>query len=137
MICLHPDLFVTVEQLDGERAPQPRPLASGFSKGTAYRVLGLHSPSETSEAYFILANDRDEVWFVSNRHFRAHGIVPGATALRMPATQAALPSGDGLAASYEGDGAAHGVPGLCDGREHTPEAGSAARPRHVGSASAL
>jgi hypothetical protein len=136
MICLHPDLFVVVEQLDGERAPQPRPLASGFSKGIAYRVLGLHSPSETSEAYFILANDRDEVWFVSNRHFRAHAIVPGATALRMPATQAVLPSGDGLAA-YEGDGAALGVPVLCDGQEHTRAASAPRRERHVGSASAL
>ncbi len=126
MICLHPDLFVTVEQLEGDRAPQPRPLQSGFSKGTAYRVLGLHSPSETSEAYFILANDRDEVWFVSNRHFRAHGIMPGATQLRLPA-HAAVSSGDGMALSYEGDGSTLPVPVLCDGREH----------EHIGSANAL
>lgn len=117
MICLHPDLFVTVEQMEGERAPQPRPLASGFSTGTAYRVLGLHSPSETSEAYFILANDRDEVWFVSNRHFRAHAIVPGASMLRFR-VEAPMHAGDGMRTAYEGDGAGHGVPVLCDGHDH-------------------
>jgi hypothetical protein len=36
----------------------------------AYRVIGVHSPSETSECYFILSNDRNEVWFISNRHCR-------------------------------------------------------------------
>lgn len=94
MLAFTPDLFVVVQQLDGERAPQPRPLASGFSTGTAYRVLGVHTPSETAEAYFILSNDRDEVWFVSNRHFRTHALVPGITALRLPV---AVPSGDGAA----------------------------------------
>ena len=123
MICLHPDLFVVVEQLEGDRAPQPRPLASGFSRGTAYRVLGLHSPSETSEAYFIVANDRDEVWFVSNRHFRAYGILPGSTALHLPA-HTALPSGDGMATAFEGDGSTVPVPVLSDGHE-TPHVGCA------------
>ncbi len=91
MSTLHPDLFVVVQQVDGPRAPQPRPLDSGFSLGTAYRVLGLHAPSETGEAYFVLSNDRDEVWFVSNRHFRTYALVPGVTALRLSATH----SGDG------------------------------------------
>lgn len=92
MLAFLPDLFVVVHEFPGERAPQPRPLASGFSGGTAYRVLGVHTPSETAEAYFILSNDRDEVWFVSNRHFRTHALVPGTTALRLPL---AVPSGDG------------------------------------------
>ncbi len=90
MITLCPGLYVTVQEVEGARAPQPRPLASGFSTGTAYRVLGLHSPSETSEAYFILSNDRDEVWFVSNRHFRTHSLQPDLTAFRLP-----LAPGDG------------------------------------------
>ena len=77
----------------------PRPLDSGFSTASAYRVLGLHAPSETGEAYFILSNDRDEVWFVSNRHFRTYALVPGTTALRM-------------AAGHAGDGQAGAVPHL-------------------------
>lgn len=72
-ICLQEDLWVTVEQLQGARAPQPLPLESGFSPQSRYKVLGVHCPSETSEAYFVLCNDRDEVWFISNRHFRVSG----------------------------------------------------------------
>lgn len=30
----------------------------------------MFEPSETSDAYFILSNDRDEVWFICNRHLR-------------------------------------------------------------------
>ncbi|CAN5433229.1 hypothetical protein BH11ARM1_BH11ARM1_15130 [soil metagenome] len=67
---LQEEIWVVVEQLNGPHAPRPMPLESGFSPGSAYRVIGLHCPSETSEAYFILCNDRDEVWFISNRHFR-------------------------------------------------------------------
>ncbi len=92
MLTIHPDLFVVVQQADGPRAPRPLPLESGFSVGCAYRVLGVHAPSETGEAYFILSNDRDEVWFVSNRHFRTHALVPGSPALRLPMT---MHAGDG------------------------------------------
>jgi hypothetical protein len=69
-IYLSDGVWVTVLQLEGPRAPRPLPLESGFEEGVQYKVLGVHSPSETSEAYFILCNDRDEVWFISNRHFR-------------------------------------------------------------------
>ena len=142
MLCLHPDLFVVVKQLEGERVPQPRPLSSGFSDGMSYRVLGLHTPSETSESYFILANDHDEVWFVPNRHFRAHSIVPGSTALRLPVRQHepfSASSGDGVGAWYEGDGAALNVPVavLCDGHEHAHENGSDTRTVRMGGANAL
>lgn len=74
MIYFEPGIYVVVEQLEEERAPHPLPLASGFSERFAYRLLGIYTPSETSEAYFILANDSDEIWFISNRHFRAHAI---------------------------------------------------------------
>ena len=93
VLALNPDLFVVVHEMEGDRAPMPRPLASGFTPDKAYRVLGCHSPSETSEAYFILSNDRDEVWFVSNRHFRTYALLPGTTALRVPRV-----SGDGTSA---------------------------------------
>lgn len=70
MLAYHPHLFVRVEQLEGPRAPLPRPLESGFRAGRLYRVLGVYNPSETSDAYFILANDRDEMWFICQRHLR-------------------------------------------------------------------
>lgn len=74
MIHIEPGLYVTVVQTTERRAPQPLPLESGFSTHYAYRVLGVYSPSETSEAFFILSNDRDEIWFISNRHLRAYKI---------------------------------------------------------------
>jgi hypothetical protein len=84
MITVETGLYVRIEEMQGERAPQPRPLASGFSRDVAYRVLGVHAPSETSEAYLILANDRDELWFISNRHVRAQRLERGHSQLGMP-----------------------------------------------------
>lgn len=69
-VYLQDALWVVVCEAERPNAPCPRPLSSGFSPDRAYRVLGLHCPSETSEAYFILCNDRNEVWFISNQHFR-------------------------------------------------------------------
>jgi hypothetical protein len=69
---LQNELWVVVEESHRPHAPRPLPLESGFSSDKAYRVMGLHCPSETSEAYFILCNDRDEVWFISNQHFRVY-----------------------------------------------------------------
>ena len=86
MLTFENALYLRVEQLCG--GPSPLPLASGFSAGTAYRALGLYNPSETSDAYFVFANDRDEIWFICNRHLRAIGILPAHTAMRMPLAQA-------------------------------------------------
>jgi hypothetical protein len=69
-IYIQPHLFVRIEQYGGDRAPQPLPLESGFSKDRVYEILGIHTPSETAEAYLVLRNDRDELWFISNRHVR-------------------------------------------------------------------
>lgn len=69
-IFIQPDVYVRVEQFKGERAPQPLPLSSGFSENRIYRVLGIHTASESAEAFLILKNDRNEMWFISNRHFR-------------------------------------------------------------------
>jgi len=69
-IYLQQELWVVVQESERPNAPVPRPLSSGFSTDKAYQVLGLHCPSETSEAYLILCNDRNELWFVSNQHFR-------------------------------------------------------------------
>jgi hypothetical protein len=75
MIYLESGLYLRVTELkDG---PKPLPLKSGFSEGSAYLALGLYNPSETSDAYFILSNDRDEIWFICNRHLRTHALMPG------------------------------------------------------------
>jgi hypothetical protein len=81
MVTIEHDLYVVVSEMKGEHAPLPKPLPNGFSENIAYRVLGLHSASETSEAYLILVNDNKELWFISNRHMRAHGLFPGRTQL--------------------------------------------------------
>lgn len=81
MTNLEPGLYLRVEQLD--KGPLPLPLASGFSIGQAYRALGIYNPSETSDAYFILANDRDEVWFICNRHLRTFALMHERTQLRI------------------------------------------------------
>ncbi|HMZ12443.1 MAG TPA: hypothetical protein PKW88_17130 [Plasticicumulans sp.] len=83
MIAYESGLYVRIEEFPGPRAPLPRPLDSGFSPDVAYRVLGLFNPSETSDAYFILSNDRDEIWFICNRHLRTTGIRSGGP-LRLP-----------------------------------------------------
>ena len=80
MIHLESGLYLRVQQ--NPLRPHPLPLESGFSLNTAYRALGIHSPSETSECYFILCNDRDETWFISNRHMRIVGLDPARRDLR-------------------------------------------------------
>ena len=68
MLWLEQGLYVRIQELDN--GPKPLPLQSGFSAGMAYRALGCFNPSETADAYYVLANDRDEVWFICNRHVR-------------------------------------------------------------------
>lgn len=81
MLTLETGLYLRVEQLPN--GPPPLPLSSGFNGGTAYRALGLFNPSETSDAYFIFSNDRDEIWFICNRHLRALGVLGKSSAMRM------------------------------------------------------
>ena len=81
MVVFEPGLYLRVEEL--ENGPKPFPLQSGFSKGCAYRALGLYNPSETSDAYFVLSNDRDEVWFICNRHLRTIAVLPQEHRLRI------------------------------------------------------
>lgn len=82
LIALENGLYLRVQELPN--GPKPFPLQSGFNPDTAYRALGLFNPSETSDAYFILSNDRDEVWFICNRHLRTAALVAGHGALRVP-----------------------------------------------------
>ena len=48
-------------RISGPRAPQPLPLQNGFSADRLYRVLGIYNASESSDAFFILANDRNQM----------------------------------------------------------------------------
>ncbi len=65
-INLSNDLLVTVSQC--EKAPTPLLLDDEFSEDRSYKVLDAHSVSESSEAYFILSNNHNEIWIISNRH---------------------------------------------------------------------
>jgi hypothetical protein len=78
-------IYVRIQELEG--GPQPLPSRSGFSNKTAYRALGMFNPSETSDAYFILCNDRDETWFICNRHVRIVGVFPSIRAVRLELCQ--------------------------------------------------
>lgn len=73
MIAFEEGLYVRVKELIN--GPKPFPLQSGFSEDRAYRVVGAYNASESSDAFFILSNDRDELWFICNRHLRAHGVL--------------------------------------------------------------
>ena len=85
MTALEPGLYVRIEESgDG---PRPFPLVSGFSVGQAYRALGLSNPTETSGAYFVLSNDNDEIWLISNCHVRAYALLPNECALTLPIHQ--------------------------------------------------
>jgi len=72
VIYIEPGVYVRIQELANKA--HPLPLQSGFSSDRAYRALGLHSASETSECYYILVNDREETWFISNRHLRVVGV---------------------------------------------------------------
>ncbi|WP_367299523.1 hypothetical protein [Hafnia alvei] len=82
MIWFEQGLYLRVEEL--ENGPRPLPLRSGFSCEIAYRALGVFNPSESSDAYYILSNDRDEIWFICNRHLRTVALLPDTTDFRRP-----------------------------------------------------
>ena len=73
----NPDLFVEIHPFRGEHEPHPTPVEGGFSDAFIYRVLGIYNPSETSECYFMLANPQRQIWFISQRHLRAFGLIDG------------------------------------------------------------
>ncbi|WP_312319294.1 hypothetical protein [Atlantibacter hermannii] len=80
MLWMEEGLYVRVQELTN--GPRPFPLQSGFNAETAYRAIGCFNPSETSDAFYILSNDRDEIWFICNRHLRTVGINADTKALR-------------------------------------------------------
>lgn len=69
-------LYVEIDPVDGPRQPHPHPVRDGgFDVNYVYKVLGMYNPSETSECYFILANPQRQIWFIPQRHLRAHKLI--------------------------------------------------------------
>ena len=84
MIFIQPGLYLRVEELEGETAPLPSPLQSGFSSEVAYLALGAFSLSESGEAFLFSKTIATEIWFISNRHLRTHTLRPTSTEFRLP-----------------------------------------------------
>jgi hypothetical protein len=79
MIDCERGLYVVIEQR--AKGPAPFPLDHGFGVSAAYRVLGIYSPSESSECWLILSNDENQLWYISQRHVRTHSILPNSLEL--------------------------------------------------------
>lgn len=82
MIDFERALYVRIVQR--QAGPPPLPLDQGFSDANAYRVLGVYNPSETGECWLILSNDRDEMWYISQRHVRTWRLQPELIQFRVP-----------------------------------------------------
>ena len=94
-------LYVRILELD--KGPHPKPLGNGFSEGVAYRVLGIYNPSESGECWLVLANDRDEIWYISQRHVRVTHLAATSTQFRMPLPAAScLPEMDAIVHRHTG-----------------------------------
>ena len=81
MIDYERGLYVRIVEL--ARGPQPFPLQQGFSESTAYRVLGIYNASESGECWLILSNDRNEMWYISQRHVRTWRLIPDERQFRV------------------------------------------------------
>ena len=69
-------LYVEIVPLENEHPPHPHPIREGkFDPAYVYKVLGIYNPSETSECYLMLANTEREIWFIPQRHTRAHRLI--------------------------------------------------------------
>lgn len=77
MIYLEPGVYVRVKE--SYQAPAPYPLKNNFSETRAYRVFCIFTLSESSEAYLIVSNDDDKLFFISNRHWRFVALNTDAT----------------------------------------------------------
>lgn len=70
MMWLKAGIMVRIEQLSGDRAPVPLPLSSGFSIDKEYEIMGMWTPSESADAFAVLINDFDQIWYICTRHLR-------------------------------------------------------------------
>lgn len=59
-----------------EKVPGKKPVFSGFSKDKLYKVYGIYAPAhpiESGESHYILINDEDEIYFISNKYLKFAG----------------------------------------------------------------
>ena len=89
MIDYERGLYVRIQEL--QKGPHPLPLQHGFSQCTGYRVLGIYNPSESGECWLVMSNDRDELWYISQRHVRTWKLLPDARELRVSIESSASP----------------------------------------------
>ena len=69
-------LYVEIHPLEGAHIPHPHPVTEAhFDLDCVYKVLGMYNPSETSECYMVLANPLRQIWFISQRHLLAYGLL--------------------------------------------------------------
>ena len=66
-----------------ERGPHPHPLEHGFTEGTAYRVVAIYNPSESGGCWLVMLNDRDELWYISQRHVRTYALLKDENRFRV------------------------------------------------------
>lgn len=89
-------LYVEIVPHADSASPRPHPVSDGrFDTSLVYKVLGMYNPSETSECYFVLANPKREIWFISQRHLRAYALIDSDKMfLAKPGTGTARPDAE-------------------------------------------
>ena len=73
-------LYIRTAKLDD--GAKPFSLTCGFLADGAYRALSLYNPARTSDTYFVLSNNLDEIWSIGNEH--AHELLPDEMAFTLP-----------------------------------------------------
>lgn len=63
-------LRVRIKTLVGATAPRPLPADSGFTEGAGYPLLGVIEHGPDGELWFIVPNDQNMIYRISNRHCR-------------------------------------------------------------------
>ena len=79
------DLYARGKQLVS--GPKPFPLLSGFSTGHPHRAFGSANARAAKDAYFVLRNDSEEIWFSCNCHVRAHALQSDGLTFRLSNTK--------------------------------------------------
>lgn len=52
-----------------DKPPPPTPEDAGLKKGHSYKVMHVSDYCPECEAYFLVMNEKKQVWFVSTRYF--------------------------------------------------------------------
>lgn len=82
MLSLESGLYLRIQEM--VHGPTPLPLQSGFSNDIAYRALGMFHAAESSDAHFLLSNDKDEICAIRSGHLRTVALLPHINEIRLP-----------------------------------------------------